>query len=54
MKASLSDLQSSKNKFISACKSADSAAGAYSKAKADGNLKPKDVNRFSQKGEGKM
>ena len=50
MKASLSELQSAKSKFVSACKSADSAAGAYSKAKADGTLKPKDVNKLSQKG----
>uniref|UniRef100_A0A7S4N735 SH3 domain-containing protein n=1 Tax=Paramoeba aestuarina TaxID=180227 RepID=A0A7S4N735_9EUKA len=49
MKASLSDLATAKSKFVSACKSADSAAGAYSKAKADGTLKPKDVNKFSQK-----
>ena len=50
MKASLAELNSAKSKFVSACKSADTAAGAYSKAKADGTLKPKDVNKLSQKG----
>lgn len=49
MKSSLSDLASAKSKFFSACKSADSAAGTCSKAKAEGTLKPKEINKLSQK-----
>tara|TARA_R110002050_G_scaffold119801_4_gene237662 strand:- start:1424 stop:2134 length:711 start_codon:yes stop_codon:yes gene_type:complete len=49
-KTALANLDIAKKKYQEASKAADAAAGAYSKAKSESTVKPKELNKLNGKG----
>lgn len=46
---SLAALQKAKGTYVGRCKEADTATGQYQKAKAEGSIKPKELNKLNSK-----